>query len=55
MGARRAADIEFDAMARCTSTKFVVQYPKESTNPSPNTIPMTDQTGLLNPLSFLTN
>ena len=25
IGARRAADIEFDAMARCTSTKFVVQ------------------------------
>ena len=25
IGARRAADIEFDAIARCTSTKLVVQ------------------------------
>lgn len=25
IGARRAADIESEAMARCTSTKFVVQ------------------------------
>src|ERR1700736_2413961 len=50
IGARRAADIECDAIARCTSTKFVVQYPKDSTNPSPNTIPITDQTGLEKPL-----
>ncbi len=25
IGARRAAEVESDAMARCTSTKFVVQ------------------------------
>ena len=51
IGARRAAEIESEAIARCTSTKLVVQYPKESTKPRPNTIPITDHTGLSNPLS----
>ena len=49
IGERRAADIEFEAIARCTSTKLVVQYPKDSTNPSPNTMPITDHTGLSKP------
>src|SRR6201991_2000996 len=51
IGALRAAEMESDAIARWTSTKFVVQYPKDSTKPSPNTMPITDQTGLSNPLS----
>ena len=49
IGERRAADIELEAIARWTSTKLVVQYPKDSTNPRPNTIPITDHTGLSNP------
>src|SRR3954451_14761271 len=43
IGARRAEFMSFDAMDRCTSTKFVVQYPKDSTKPRPKTIPTTDQ------------
>src|SRR3954447_19085271 len=43
IGARRAEFMSFEAMARCTSTKLVVQYPKDSTKPSPKTIPTTDQ------------
>src|SRR5258708_11791180 len=34
-GVRRAADMELAAMARCTTRKFVHQYPNESVNPSP--------------------
>ena len=36
-GVFRAADIEPAAMARCTTRKLVVQYPKESTKPRPKT------------------
>ena len=39
IGVRRASDIDRAAMARCTTRKFVHQYPKESTNPRPATIP----------------
>src|SRR5205807_9580618 len=38
-GVRRAAVIEFAAMARCTTRKSVHQYPNDSTNPSPITRP----------------
>ncbi len=38
-GVRRAADMESAAMARCTTRKFVHQYPKLNTNPSPATMP----------------
>src|SRR5919109_2953195 len=38
-GVRRAAVIEFAAMARCTTRKSVHQYPNDSTNPSPMTRP----------------
>src|ERR1019366_24220 len=37
-GVRRAALMLRAAMARCTTRKLVHQYPKERTNPSPNTI-----------------
>src|SRR5436309_14921595 len=50
MGVRRAADMLFDAMARWTSTKLVVQYPKDSTNPSPNTMPSTERMLLPKPV-----
>jgi hypothetical protein len=32
--------------ARCTSVKFVVQYPNESTKPSPKTMPTQSPSGL---------
>src|SRR5205814_838340 len=38
-GVRRAAVIEFAAMARCITRKSVHQYPNDSTNPSPITRP----------------
>src|SRR5438874_3852062 len=38
-GVRRAADIEWAAMARCTTRKSVHQYPKDSTKPSPMATP----------------
>src|SRR5437870_5000026 len=38
-GVRRAEDIESAAMARCTTRKSVHQYPNDSTNPNPKTIP----------------
>src|SRR5256886_15783406 len=38
-GARRAAVIEFAAIAGCTTRKSVHQYPNDSTNPSPITRP----------------
>src|SRR5262249_53611305 len=38
-GVRRAASIEFAAIARCTTRKSVHQYPNESTKPSPITSP----------------
>src|SRR5437588_12415003 len=38
-GVRRAAVIEFAAMARCTTRQSVHQYPHDSTNPSPITRP----------------
>src|SRR5439155_22874634 len=38
-GVRRAAVIEFAAIARCTTRKSVHQYPNDSTNPSPITRP----------------
>src|SRR5437879_13925376 len=38
-GVRRAAVIEFAAMARWTTRKSVHQYPNDSTNPSPMTRP----------------
>src|SRR5580765_6017865 len=38
-GVLRAALIESAAMARCTTTKSVHQYPNERTNPSPITSP----------------
>src|SRR5690349_13272783 len=38
-GVRRAADIESAAIALCTTRKSVHQYPKDSTNPRPITIP----------------
>src|SRR4051812_44457477 len=38
-GVRRAADIEFEAMARCTTRKSVHQYPKLNTKPNPMTRP----------------
>lgn len=50
IGVRRAADMLFDAIARCTSTKFVVQYPKDSTKPRPNTMPRTDRKLLPKPV-----
>src|SRR4029077_5927234 len=34
-GVRRAALIEFAAIARCTTRKSVHQYPNDSTNPNP--------------------
>ncbi len=37
-GVRWAAFRSLAASARWTSAKFVVQYPNDSTNPSPNTI-----------------
>ena len=42
IGVDWAEEIESEAMARCTSTKFVVQYPKDSTKPRPKTRPTTD-------------
>src|ERR1043165_324406 len=41
-GVRLAADMLLADSPRWTSAKFVVQYPKDSTNPSPNTMPSTD-------------
>src|SRR5207244_12119368 len=38
-GVRRAAVIEFAAIARCTTRKSVHQYPNDNTNPSPITRP----------------
>jgi len=38
-GVRRAAVIEFAAMARCTTRKSVHQYPNDSTKPRPMTSP----------------
>ena len=38
-GVRRAALMEFAAMARCTTRKSVHQYPNESTKPRPITRP----------------
>ena len=38
-GVRCAADIELAAMARCTTRKTVHQYPNDSTNPKPMTMP----------------
>src|SRR6202050_5837156 len=38
-GVRRAADMDSAAMARCTTRKFVHQYPNERTKPRPATIP----------------
>ncbi len=38
-GVRRAADMDSAAMARCTTRKFVHQYPNESTKPRPATMP----------------
>ncbi len=38
-GVRRAADMESAAMARWTTRKFVHQYPNDSTNPRPTTMP----------------
>ena len=49
IGAERAAVIESAAIARCTSTKFVVQYPKDKTKPSPKTMPKADNAGELKP------
>src|SRR5271165_1359928 len=37
-GVRRAALMFLAAIARCTTRKFVHQYPKESTNPRPKTM-----------------
>src|SRR5438128_12649574 len=34
-GVRRAADIDFAAIARCTTRKSVHQYPNDRTNPNP--------------------
>jgi hypothetical protein len=51
IGVLRAAEMELLAMARCTSTKFVVQYPKESTKPRPKMMPTTDQKGDSKPVS----
>ncbi len=53
IGVRCAADMLLDAIARCTSTKFVVQYPKLSTNPNPNTRPSTLSTLFPNPVNSL--
>ena len=39
-GVRRAADRFLADRARCTSAKFVVQYPKLTTKPRPNTTPI---------------
>jgi hypothetical protein len=50
-GVLRAEEMESEAIARCTSTKLVVQYPKESTKPSPKTMPTTDQNGESKPVS----
>src|SRR5207249_5005256 len=38
-GVRRAAVMEFAAMARCTTRKSVHQYPNDSTKPRPITRP----------------
>ena len=38
-GVLRAADIESAAIARCTTRKLVHQYPNDSTNPRPITMP----------------
>src|SRR3954469_8856600 len=43
IGVLRAEEIELEAIARWTSTKLVVQYPKDSTKPRPKTIPTMDQ------------
>ena len=51
IGVRRAAEIESEAIARCTSTKLVVQYPNDSTKPRPNTMPTTESSGESNPES----
>ena len=51
IGVRRAADMSLAESARWTSAKFVVQYPNDSTKPSPNTMPTTDQNGLSIPVS----
>src|SRR3954454_5734232 len=50
-GVARAADIDLVANARCTSTKFVVQYPKDSTKPSPKTMPTTERNEESKPVS----
>ena len=39
IGVRRAALMFFADSARCTSAKLVVQYPTDSSKPSPNTMP----------------
>ena len=51
IGVRRAADMSLAESARWTSAKFVVQYPNDSTKPSPNTMPTTDQNGFSIPVS----
>ena len=38
-GVRRAAVMEFAAMARCTTRKSVHQYPNDRTKPRPITSP----------------
>src|SRR6478609_8183053 len=53
IGVLRADEIELEAIARWTSTKLVVQYPNDSTNPRPKTMPTTDQKSDVKPVRAL--
>ena len=44
---RRAAERSLADNARWTSAKFVVQYPKDSTNPRPKMMPIQSPNGLV--------
>src|SRR5260370_8709937 len=45
-GVRCPAERSLADSARCTSAKLVVQYPNESTKPSPKTMPIQSPSGL---------